>query len=353
MKICFFNCAKVWGGGEKWHMEHALALLQEGHQVVVVSNKNSELLKRASARQIKTKSFSLGNLSFLNPAKLFSVYRFFKKEKFDVIIMNFSKDLKVAAPMARLAKIPKIVYRRGSAIPIKNSLSNRFLFRRLTHIIANSEATKTTILQNNPNLFPEERIKVIYNGINIPDPETKKQNDIPVVGTLGRLVYQKGLDILLDIAAILKNRQVVCKIRIGGDGVLKDELNKQARENDLSDYVEFTGFVDHPNEFMNHIDIFVLTSRWEGFGYVLTEAMCAKNPIVAFDISSNPELVFNEENGFLIPFEDKEAFANSIQLLVTQPSIREKMGNTGYEIVKRKFDFEQNKKKLLDFLATD
>lgn len=57
--------------------------------------------------------------------------------------MNFSADIKTAGPAAKLAGVARIIYRRGSAIPIKNSLLNRFLFKRvLTDIIANSEATK-------------------------------------------------------------------------------------------------------------------------------------------------------------------------------------------------------------------
>ncbi len=353
MKICFFNCAHVWGGGEKWHLDHALAFRQEGHETVIVSNKNSELLKRACASDIRTKNYSISNLSFLNPFKIYSLYSFFKKEKFDVIVMNFSKDLKIAAPAAKLAGIPKIVYRRGSAIPIKNSFLNRFLFGKcLTDVLANSEATKNTVLENNPDLFPREKIKVIYNGINTHVPETGKvENKIPVVGTLGRLVPQKGMDILLDITSILKKRQVACKIKIGGDGVLMKELQEKVKEKDLSGYVDFAGFIDNPYQFINQLDIFVLTSRWEGFGYVLAEAMLLKKPLVAFDISSNPELVFDKVNGALIPFEDKEAFADAIQELIVQPSRREELGNNGFNIVQEKFSFEKNKKLVIEYLT--
>lgn len=355
MKICFFNSAKAWGGGEKWHLDHAMAFQQEGHEVVVVSNKNSELLKRASAAGIRTKSYSIGNLSSLNLFKIVSLYTFFRKEKLDVLVMNFSKDLKVAAPVARMVRVPKRVYRRGSAIPIKNTFLNRFLFGRcLTDVLANSEATKRTILQNNPELFPRERIKVIYNGIDTNIPELDRvENDIPVVGTLGRLVPQKGIDILLDVASVLKERKVVCKIRVGGDGALMSSLLKTAKEKDLVDYVEFAGFVDAPYRFMNQLDIFVLTSRWEGFGYVLAEAMLSGKPLVAFDISSNPELVFNGVNGFLVPFEDKEAFADAIQELIEQPSKRKKLGDVGRGIVRERFDFEKNKQLVIDYLTTN
>jgi glycosyltransferase involved in cell wall biosynthesis len=345
----------VWGGGEKWHLDHALAFLQDGHEVVVISNKNSELIKRAAAASIRAQAYAISNFSFLNPFKLYTLYAYFKKEKFDIIVMNFSNDLKVAAPMAKLAAIPKIVYRRGSDIPIKNTFLNRYLFGKcLTDVLANSEATKRSILQNNPALFPENKIKVIYNGIIIkPSTNIETINEIPIVGALGRLVHQKGIDILLDIAVLLKSRGVVCKFKIGGDGVLKNTLLQKMKAENLSDFVDFIGFVEDPHAFMQGIDIFVLPSRWEGFGYVLAEAMLAKKPLVAFDVSSNPELVFHNVNGFLIPFGGKEKFADAVQILVEQPDKRKSFGMAGLATVQEKFNFEKNKKQVIAYLSAN
>jgi glycosyltransferase involved in cell wall biosynthesis len=277
---------------------------------------------------------------------------YFRKQKFDVIVMNFSKDLKFAAPAAKWAKIPKIVYRRGSAIPIKNSFLNRYLFHNcLTDVLANSEATKQTILHNNKNLFPQDKIKVIYNGISLHTksfPEAK--NNPLVIGNLGRLVSQKGQELLIDIAGLLRDRAVSCKFVIGGDGILMESLKQKVEEKDLGNYVEFLGFIEDSASFMAKIDIFALTSRWEGFGYVMAEAMLAKKPIVAFDISSNPELVFNEENGYLIPFENNVAFADALESLINNELKRKSFGENGYNLVCSKFDFEKNKRMVMKFL---
>jgi glycosyltransferase involved in cell wall biosynthesis len=352
MKICFFNCTKAWGGGEKWHLDHALSLRDDGHEVVLATGPGGELLRRAGAENIRTRAFNIRNLSILDPIQLFQVYSFLKSEKFDIIILNFSKDLKIAAPMARLAGIPKIIYRRGSAIPIKDTAFNRFLFGKcLTHVLANSEKTKKTILRNNPDLFPEENITVIYNGIDTRNYQyIPCENEIPVIGNIGRLVFQKRQDILIDVAAILRERGVKCKFRIGGDGILMKELKDQVQEKGLSDYVEFTGFVEDANDFLQHIDIFALTSKWEGFCYVLTEAMLARKPLVAFNTSSNPELVSEGINGKLIPMGDRIAFADAIQYLIENPQIRKLYGENGSSIVGEKFDFAKNKERVMDLL---
>ncbi|MCL1943758.1 MAG: glycosyltransferase family 4 protein [Candidatus Azobacteroides sp.] len=353
MKICFFNTAKVWGGGEKWHLDVASACCRLGHDVTVVSYKNGELIRRSKQIGLKTKEFKLSNLSFLNPYKWNRIYSFFKKEQFDVVIFNFSKDLKNAAFQAKKAGIKRIVYRRGSAIPIKNSWLNRFIFGKcLTDVIANSEATKQTILQNNPDLFPEEKIKVIYNGIDLSGFHLAEKTigKIPVIGNLGRCVYQKGQDILLEIAAILKKRRVDFKLIIGGDGVLSEQLKQRTESLGLSDRVEFSGFVDDPARFMQSIDIFALTSRWEGFGYVIAEAMACELPVVAFDVSSNPELVVNKVTGYLVPFEDKEAFADALEDLIRNAGKRASFGKAGLKTAQDRFDFDKNLQTTIQFL---
>ncbi|MDP4278858.1 MAG: glycosyltransferase family 4 protein, partial [Bacteroidota bacterium] len=192
----------------------------------------------------------------------------------------------------------------------------------------------------------------IYNGIAIHDLSTEEtQSEIPVIGNLGRLVYQKGQDILIDIAKILRDRDIRCLFRIGGEGTLMNELQQKVQANGLTQMVEFTGLVNDPEAFMKGIDIFALTSRWEGFGYVLAEAMLAGKPLVAFKVSSNAELVFPNENGFLVDWDDKEAFADAIIRLIRQPSLRKRMGENGYSLVCDRFDFEKNKKLVTAFLT--
>ena len=96
-------------------------------------------------------------------------------------------------------------------------------------------------------------------------------------------------------------------------------------------------------EFIDHSDIFVLPSLWEGFGYVLAEAALCKKPIVAFDTSSNPELGVNNKSGYLISPGDIKGFADAIENLYHRPELVKKMGGKGFEYVKNHFD---KKKKL-------
>src|SRR5690606_20464253 len=194
--IGFFNSVVSWGGGEKWHYEAALYFAEKGYNVSFYTRYNSELYKKLLLiKTITVRIVDVRGVSFLNPYKIHKLKKSFREFKIETLIINLPNDVKLAAHAARLAGVKKIIYRRGSAIPIKNSLLNRFTFKYwLTDILANSNATKKTILQHNPNLFPKGNIRVIYNPVNVKGfvnqsftpIYTAKDKEI-VIGCLGRL----------------------------------------------------------------------------------------------------------------------------------------------------------------------
>lgn len=359
-KICFFNSTKAWGGGEKWHFEMALELHRQGYEILFISGKGSALNQKLTGTGIPFHTFKIKNLSFLNFFLINRLKKLFVQKKIDTIITNLSIDLKVAGIAAKRAGVKRIIYRRGSAIPIKNKLLNRYLFRNvITDIIANSTATKNTILEKNERLFPLEKIKVIYNGLNFNTENTqnksplysRKNNEI-ILGHAGRMVYQKGHEYLIEVAAKLKQKGNRFKLLLAGTGPLESNIRQQVKHFGLEEEVIFLGFVEDITQFMHSIDIFLLTSRWEGFGFVLAEAMAAGKPLVAFDISSNPELVRNEINGFLVSPFDTDEFTDKTYRLIRDQNLLKKMGEKGRAIAHSEFSFERTVKELKDMLFT-
>lgn len=356
--ICFFNSTDQWGGGEKWHLETSLYMKQKGHNVLFICNENSELHKRLQQTDIPFELIKITNLSFLNPFSTLKVKKILERYQVDIIIMNLSRDLKVAGMAAKLAGVRRIIYRRGSAIPIKNSAMNRYYFKSVvTDILANSIATKNTVLENNQNLFPEGKIKVIYNGIDIDSflerdfkPIYTQQNDELVLVNLGRLEFQKNQKFLIEVAQELKSRKLKFKLIIGGDGRLLDELKILTKTLNVEDEVLFPGFIKNPKDLINSGDIFLLSSLWEGFGYVLAEAALCKKPIVAFDISSNPEVVINNKTGLLTPLNDVQLFSDKIEFLYNNPEIRLEMGLSGYDFALNTFDSQKTQRAIADYL---
>ena len=354
-KICFFNTTKVWGGGEKWHFDVSKYLTEKGYDIFVVCRKNSELHKKLQNAGIRHYPLNIGNLSYLNPLKIVYLKKIFEKEGVRTIIMNLSSDVKLAAHAAKRAGVKRIIYRRGSAIPLKNTFYNRYIFKNwVTEILANSEATKKTINQNNPNLFPENKITVIYNGINLDafaDCEKQTGNKKIILGNVGRLEKQKGHSKLIDIAKILYDNGLEFELRIVGTGSLQEELSTQIKKYELEDYVILEGFREDVNNFIKGIDVFLLTSLWEGFGYVLAEAMACYKPVIAFDISSNPELVEDDKTGYIIPMNDLTLFAKKIQILAENEDLRIMFGYNGRKRTERYFDIKKSFERIEKYLT--
>lgn len=354
MKVFLINSTKTWGGGEKWHLETACTLKEKGHDITLLAHAGKDLYMRSLTAGIRTLPVSISNVSFLNPFSLIRLIRIFRKEKPDIVILNFSADVKTAGVAAKWAGIKHIVYRRGSAIPIRNTMINRLLYKKIiTRIIANSEETKRTILQNNRNIFPEDHIIVIYNGIHLAQLDrlpqmplyAKKNNEI-LIGNAGRLVLQKGQKYLIEMARLLKQKGIDFKILIAGEGPLEKSLRQMAINFKVEDHIVFLGFVDNVKAFMDNIDIFVLPSIWEGFGYVLVEAMACRKPVVAFKISSNPEIVVHNQTGYLIDPMDISAFTQKVEYLSKDLACCKSFGLAGRKRVEDLFDLEKTQKKV-------
>ena len=349
--VCFFNSIKFWGGGEKLHLEYASEFKKKNYNVYLVSKKNSPLSEKSNSQGFNTFNISVGNLSFLNPLKHIRLVRFFRKNNIDTIIFSGSQDLKMGGIAAKLAKVPNIVYLRGLAVPVKNSFLNRLLFKDvLTHIVANSEETKRTILRNLHNHIDEEKVKVIFHGIDVSlltqkgssklDDITNKGRGI-ILGNAGRLTKQKGQQYLIDIAKKLKDKNIEFTLFIAGTGEMHPTLEDLIVKNNLQKEVILLGFVKDVERFMSSIDIFLLTSEWEGFGYVIVEAMVQSKPVVAFDITSNPEIIIEDQTGFLADFPDVDMFAEKVQLLIEDDTLRQQFGAAGREDVLQRFQLNQ------------
>ena len=361
-KVCFFNTIEFWGGGEKLHLETALEFQKLGHEVVVCSNKKAPLYSKAQSHSLSVYPLRVGNLSFFNPFKLLRCIRFFRSSHVDAVVFSSSQDSKMAGITARLAGVKKIVYLRGLAAPIKSSVVNRYLFGScLTHIIANSEETKRMILKNLAAHIDLKKVHVIYHGIDvslIPQSQRRSLNEIKekgrglILGNAGRLTAQKGQKYLIETAQKLKQKGVDFTLFIAGSGDMEQEIKQWIEQNNLNEQVVMLGFVEDMDAFMNSLDVFLLTSEWEGFGFVLVEAMAREVPVVCFNITSNPEIIEDKETGFLVPFADTDSFVEKITLFANDKNLRKEMGAAGLNRVHKHFVIKDRIKELDNCIFT-
>lgn len=330
---------------------------RQGFHTMYISSLSSPLARHLKDLGISGYKMRISKLSFLYPLKILSLARILRRENVGVLVTNVSADMKAASIAGKVAGVPRIVYRRGSAIPVENSIINRYLFRRvLTRIIANSMETKRTILANNKSLVPEDKIKVIYNGVALSsynkdiEPLYRSREGEIILGCAGRLSVEKGHLLLLEMMEHLKEKEIRCKLLLAGEGKMFEVLKSRARSLGVDHLVEFLGFVDHMPSFYNSIDIFLLPSQYEGFGYVLAEAMASRKPVVAFDVKSSCEIVKHGETGYLVPPNQVRDMADRVLELAGDKALREKMGENGRTRVGDLFSFEKNQKEITEML---
>ena len=366
--VCFCNSNRAWGGGEKWHLEAALGLAGRGCRVFMMAGEDTPLFERASSHsEITVIPRRFSGLDFLNPFTIGKCASFFKKEGISRVILGLPVDMKVAGVAAKKANVPGIYYRRGSALPVKGSRFNRHLYGSvLTGLIVNSKETARLVFTNG-DLIPEEKVHVLYNGIDIDafdtalaaaSPMPFRHGNLPVIGNAGRLTTQKGQQYLLYMSRALLDAGIGHTLVIAGDGEREEELKLLASSLSLNGTAVFAGFLADMAPFWRGIDHFVLSSLWEGFGYVLAEALLAEKSVVAFDGNSMPEVVQNGETGILIPMpshdESPEAvgkrLAKAVQSLIDQKELATRLAGRGRAFCQETFNQKASMDKLYELL---
>ncbi len=213
-----------------------------------------------------------------------------------------------------------------------------------THaIICNSLRASETLVKK--YAFNPEKVFTVHNGINVIETNINSQKKLApiVVGTVGSLTPKKNHRLFLDMAknVLERTKSESIKFAIVGEGVLRDELEKYSQQLGIENKVLFAGEKDDIPNFLQSIDIFVMTSLYEGLPNALMEAMAVELPVVASDIGGNNELVIDGETGFLCPSDDARAFAESVIGLINNEDEAKQMGENGKKRILSEFGVEK------------
>lgn len=139
----------------------------------------------------------------------------------------------------------------------------------------------------------------------------------------------KNQGLLIETAALLKNRIPELKLVFAGEGAMEEPYRKKAESLGVSDMVRFYGFCRDIHELIQLADLSVASSIREGLGMNLLEGMAAEKPAVAADNRGHREIIEDGVNGFLVPAGDSAAFADRIEKLYRSPGLRKAMGQKG------------------------
>jgi glycosyltransferase involved in cell wall biosynthesis len=278
--------------------------------------------ERVKLRRIDAPGFVVGVFSTLD--RILSLRREIRSLAPDVLISFLGKINVISWIATRGLGVPLILSERNNPYLQPLRLSWRFL-RSITYRMADKLVVPTTGLRDSLPIQIRRRAEVIPNWVEVDllaAPPIK-----PVIIATGRLVHQKGFDLLLRAFRQIADECPGWRLIIHGEGVLLGELIELRDHLQLTDKVTFPGVTQRPQEWLGEGSIFVLSSRYEGFGNVLLEAMAAGLAVVSFNCPWGPsEIIDDGVDGILVPEGDITSLAQAMLRLITSPALRSKLG---------------------------
>jgi glycosyltransferase involved in cell wall biosynthesis len=204
----------------------------------------------------------------------------------------------------------------------------------------------------------KEKTHVCFNGIEkIIDKNeliNTKNNVIPEVLFLGNLIEGKGIYVLLEACAILKSRKIafVCNFVGGEADVTVRDFKKKKKMLGLTENVHYLG-KKYGNEklyALNHADILAFPTFYDCFPLVLLEALQFSLPVVSTFEGGVPDIIINNENGFVVPQHDAIAFADKLEILIKDKVLRQQMGEAGRKKYESEFTLEKFEDRLVEIV---
>ena len=340
MRIALSNASFKWGGVHVVTEALVRGLLERGHEVLLLCRGGSEL--EARMRDIVPTAPVARGMD-LSPLAILRIQRALSRFRAEVVLTLMDKDVRLTGPAAQIAGVPLVV-RRANDRPLPSHALARLLYGRYPALhIANSEATRKTMLASAPWL-DASKIEVIHNGIDADRYAAVEPAPLPVpagaftVAFAGRLEERKGvIDLIAAWIDVLEN-EPSAQLVVAGRGPLEGYVaNRAAQVSNL----HFLGYRTDIAAIFRAADVVTVPSHWEGFGLVALEALATGTPVIASDASSLPEIVRDGVDGLLVPPRIPQALAAAIVALARNPEARSRMGASGAARARDTFSMER------------
>lgn len=285
-----------------------------------------------------------------------SILRILKKIVKDNNITIIHSHHRMAAFYVRLLfgkSILKIV--NGHSIFNDKKIFTKYAYHD-AKIIAVGNAVKENLIEFYE--INKSEVTIIYNTIKpfnsevsvVPEIAKCHNNGVIVVGNVGRMSEEKGVDYFIKSIPISKNRlEIPVKYFIIGDGEKREELEELAKELNVFDDIVWLGYRTDIQNVIAQIDFLVLSSLWEGYPLTLIEALSVGKAIVATDVGGNKEIVNDNVTGLLVKPKDSEGLSNAIVQLCNDKEKRKQMSINAYSSYEKSFSFVKMKENYIDF----
>ena len=351
MRITLITVNLNEGGTQKVVFQMANYWSKKGYKITILTYDGSQRSFFQVSEPIQWKALDLAGESSLwfsaiyhNIRRICLLRKAINDSKPDYIISLVYTVNVIVLLATRFISVPVFISERNDPRRRKEGLTwhllRRILYPMADHLVLQNREIRDWFLHYNRSLH------VIPNPVQISKESLRQEPETPLpegkrIVALGRLVEQKGFDLLIQAFTGLHTQYPDWRLVIIGEGPLKNELKQHVRRLNVEPLVSFLGRVKNPFSIFSHSDLFVLSSRYEGFPNALLEAMACGLPVVSFDCPSGPgEIIQDGINGILVPPEDRRALKEAMEKLIDNESLRVKLSKEASK-VKERFSIEK------------
>lgn len=350
---------RIGGGVEKVVLEVCLRLIDNGHEVHVLTLNTAHANEEEVFQGIKitrADSFDLTELIGLQSCVSFGAW--FKARR---LVKEFKPDIIHAHTLFFYTTLIGVFLKKQFHIPLITTIhlgSPDYILGFKGHLIKLAEKIMGGWIMRNSDLITTvsnsvknhgikigmdpAKCTIITNGVDYSYFHTQRTySAIPhSVIFIGRLLFNKGPQILIESAKLVIGKIPNAKFFIVGDGPLRNKLEESTRRNNLTENVTFLGRVDDIRGPMKDSDVYVRPSLIDGMPLGVLESMAAGLPVIATEIAGTPEIITHGKTGHLVKAGDVKELANAIVYLLSNPSYMLNLAKNGVEFVKSEFDWD-------------
>ncbi|MFK5891815.1 MAG: glycosyltransferase [Pseudomonadota bacterium] len=264
------------------------------------------------------------------------------KYKIDIIHSHHRYPSFIASTLKPLAKF-KLLTTVHNVFPDKENFSSWG-----EHAIAVSRSVYDWVISGNK--YNESDISVVYNGILTPQNHTdddlaelKKEisynSGYQYLCTVGRLSEQKNYSLLFDILSAIDDKN--WRLLLVGNGEQKNILKKLSIDLHIDENIIFMGQRNDIDKIMQISDLFLLSSKWEGFPYVVIEALSNGLPVLSTDVGGIHEAISNNNTGFLFKIKDTKKYKDTLNMVLKDNALKKSMSINCVKIFEKNFTISE------------
>ncbi len=331
-RVVHVDTAASWRGGQNQVLLTAQGMMARGVATEIACRRGGELEARARAAGVSVEPVSFrGDLW---PAGILALARRVRQQPESVLLLHDPHAVSAGLIATRLGRRVPLVAVRRVDFPLRGAFS-RAKYAACDGVIVVSSAIGSVMGRGG---IASEQLALVYEGVpdRRPAPGGREAlaalgvpEDALVVGNVAALTAHKDHATLIDAMMILRTTQPRAWLVIAGEGELRGVLEAQARALGVADRTVFAGFRTDLDRLLPAFSVFCLSSRLEGLGTSVLDAMALGLPVVATAAGGIPEAVLDGVTGRLVPPRDSRALAGALCEALSDEALRRAWGEAG------------------------